>query len=117
MAWTLEKRQGTGDYADELLTCVEGAYLWHAQGIQYACNEQQGKHKHSWGACVSPGGIRQWNNFFYQRTTLFYAYTNTGLQDLIAADQAMLDQWPDKWMGEELRRYVRFGLGKWFSIS
>ena len=45
-------------------------------------------------------------------TTLFYAYTNTGLQDLIAADKAMLDQWSDKWRGEELRRYVRFGLGK-----
>jgi hypothetical protein len=60
-----------GARADELVICVEGKYIWHNLEIQYASNQQQEKHKHFRRACVSPRGIRQWNNFVYWRTTLF----------------------------------------------
>ena len=59
-------------------------------------------------ACVS-----SWRANDLHRATC----ANTGLRGLIAADWAMLDQRPDTWRGEDLRCYVRFGLGKWFSIS
>jgi hypothetical protein len=58
--------QSKGACVDELGICVEGKYIWHNLEIQYASSQQQEKDKHFRRACLSPRGIKQWNDFIYR---------------------------------------------------